>query len=79
MVSNDFFNRQTGLSMVCPITSTKRNYPLHTSAGSCSKIDGYIMVEQIRSTDYQARNAEFIEKAPAELLNEVLSLLHACL
>jgi mRNA-degrading endonuclease toxin of MazEF toxin-antitoxin module len=35
------------------------------------------MVEQIKSIDYQARNAKFIEKAPQDTLNEVLSILDA--
>ncbi len=78
VISNYFFNRQTGLSLVCPITSTKRNYPLHIMV-SCKEISGFVMAEQVKSVDYQSRNAGFIEKAPGELLSEVLSVLQACL
>ncbi len=29
VVSNDLFNRHTGLAIVCPITNTRRGYPFH--------------------------------------------------
>ena len=35
------------------------------------------MVEQIKSIDYQSRNAKFIEKAHQNTLYEVLSILDA--
>lgn len=78
VISNSFFNQKTGLSLVCPITSTKRDFPLHLGTACCSKISGYIMVEQVKSIDFQSRNVEFIGKAPDELLNEALSLLYSC-
>jgi mRNA interferase MazF len=37
------------------------------------------MVEQIKSVDYNSRKAKFIEKAAAELLNDVLAMLDACI
>jgi mRNA interferase MazF len=77
VISNDFFNRKTGLSIVCPITSTPKNYPLHVEL-SGMKINGFIMVEQVKSVDYQSRGVEFIEKVPGETLNEVLARLYAC-
>jgi mRNA interferase MazF len=79
VVSNDFFNSRTGLSLVCPITSSKRDNPLHTRINNIGKITGYIMVEQLRAVDFSSRNAEFIEKAPEELLKEILAKLDACL
>lgn len=79
VVSNGFYNQHTGLTLVCPVTSSKRNYPLHVEMNGCRLVSGSIMVEQVRAVDYTARNAEFIEKAPKELLNEVLSRLYACL
>lgn len=79
IVSNTLFNEKTGLAIACPVTSTVTNYPLHVAVQNCEKIKGCIMVEQIKSVDYHARNIEFIEKASNELLNEVLAILDACL
>lgn len=37
------------------------------------------MVEQIKSVDYVSRQVQFLEKAPNWILDEVLSILEACL
>ena len=31
VISNDLFNKHTGLCIACPITSTRRDYPFHVS------------------------------------------------
>ena len=79
VVSNTLFNRHTGLAMMCPITNTKRNTPFHVEVPLESSLTGYIMVEQIKSVDYASRQVRFVEKAPEFVLNEVLSILDACL
>lgn len=79
VVSNDFFNQHTGLALVCPLTSTRRDYPLHVEVMDSPAVHGYIMVEQTRSIDYRARNAAFIARAPVELVEEVCARLRACL
>ncbi|MCI0381235.1 MAG: type II toxin-antitoxin system PemK/MazF family toxin [Gemmataceae bacterium] len=79
VVSKTQFNRHTGLAMLCPITNTFRNYPFHVAMPSGSKLTGYIMVEQIKSVDYASRKAKFVAKAPRATLDEVLSILDACI
>ena len=79
VVSNTLFNRHTGLVMVCPITRTFRNIPFHVTIPEGSSLTGYIMVEQLKSVDIARRRAKFIEKAPGFVLDEVLSILDACL
>ena len=44
----------------------------------CKKTTGFIMIEQEKSLDYKARNIEFIEEAPAELIDEVLNYIKGC-
>jgi mRNA-degrading endonuclease toxin of MazEF toxin-antitoxin module len=36
------------------------------------------MVDQVKSVDYATRKAKFIEKAPDELVTDVLDVLDAC-
>ena len=79
VVSKTLFNRHTGLALLCPITNTSRNFPFHVPVPEGSKLTGYIMVEQIKSADYASRKAKFIEKAPRDVLEEVLAILDACL
>ena len=79
VVSNTLFNARTQLAMVCPITNTFRNVPFHVKVPNDSSLTGYIMVEQIKSVDYATRQVQFLEKAPNSILDEVLSILDACL
>ena len=79
VIGRTTFNRHTGLAMVCPITSTFRNIPFHVSIPEGQAISGYVMVEQIKSVDYKSRNVKQVSKAPQSVLNEVLSILDACI
>lgn len=79
VVSNDLFNRHTGLCFACPVTNTSRDYPFHVSVPDDAGVTGFVMVEQIKSIDYRARMAKRIAAAPSELLDEVLALLDACI
>ena len=79
VVSSSLFNRHTRLAMLCPITSTFRNFPFHVEIPRLSSVNGYVMVEQIKSVDFASRKAKFAEKAPQSVIDEVLSILDACI
>jgi len=79
VVSNDLFNSSTGLTIVCPITNTRRDFPFHVSIDDDPKITGVVMVEQVKSIDFRTRSARRISKASSGVLEEVLSLLDACI
>jgi PemK-like protein. len=42
-------------------------------------VTGFIMVEQVKSIDFRSRKARRLGKASAEMLEEVLSILDACI
>lgn len=79
VVSNFLFNRATGLAIVCPITNTNRNIPFHLPVPSSSSLTGFVMVEQVKSVDYNARKVKFVEKAPVELIEDVIALVDVCI
>ena len=79
VVSNTLFNQRTGLAIVCPITSTERGYPFHVAIADSPDIRGFVMVEQVKSMDFNARKAKLIGKASDGMLDEVLSILDACI
>ena len=79
VVSHDVFNQGTGLAIVCPITNTRRDYPFHVAIPEGNDVAGFVMVEQVRSIDYRARQAKRIGKAPDPVLQETLSLLDTCI
>lgn len=79
VVSNDLFNRHTGLCLVCPVTNTRRDHPFHVPVPEGENVTGLVMVEQVKSVDFRAREARRIGRAPAQVLDEVLSLLDAAI
>ncbi len=79
VISNTLFNKKTKLAIVCPITNTDRNIPLHIKIPEDSVFTGFVMVDQIKSIDYKSRKIKFIEKSNPDLVNEVLAILDAIL
>jgi mRNA interferase MazF len=77
VISNQLFNKATGLAIVCPITHTNRGIPFHVSVPPQSSLTGYIMVEQVKSVDFVSRQIKFVEKAPVETVMDVLGILDA--
>jgi mRNA interferase MazF len=78
VVSNTLFNKHTGLSIVCPITNADRSFPFHVAVKDNSRLTGFIMVEQVKSIDFRTRAAKRIGSASDAVLDEVLSILDAC-
>lgn len=74
IVSNQIFNQHLGLAFACPITNTKRDFPFHIEVNS-PNITGFVMTEQLKSIDYNARNIKFIEKANQETISQVLGII----
>ena len=79
VVSNTLFNEHTGLAIVCPITTTRRDFPFHVAIENHPDITGFVMVEQVKSIDYRARHLRHIGNAPVNILEEVLALLDSFL
>ncbi len=79
VVSNFLFNRHTGLAIVCPLTNTERNFPFHVAVVNDPNVTGFVMVEQVKSIDFRARKAKRIGRASDSVLEEVLSILDACI
>ena len=79
VISNYLFNKATGLAIVCPITNTNRGVPFHLPVPSSSSLTGVVMVEQVKSVDFKTRKAKFVEKAPTQLVEDVLAIVDVCL
>jgi mRNA interferase MazF len=79
VVSNDLFNKHTGLAIVCPVTSTDRRYPFHLAIPRTSSVTGFVMVEQVKSVDFARRRARFVQRATAEFVDDVLDLIDVCI
>jgi mRNA interferase MazF len=76
IVSNNSYNSITGLYLVCPITNTDKDFPLHIRLDENTRTTGVVLCEHVKALDLIARNATFKEHLPDDLLNEVLDIIY---
>jgi len=69
------YSSKVGLAILCPITSQIKNYPFEVLIPDGLEIGGAILSDQVKSLDWKIRQAEFICKLPASVLEEVLQKL----
>ena len=76
VVSNNTFNNftKTG-AMICPITNTDKGFKIQIRLDDSTKTSGVIMCDQAKILDIGNRNAEFIEKAPEDILVEAVDIV----
>lgn len=55
VISNNVFNKNTNLAILCPITNTDNKFPLHVALDSRTQTTGVILCEHIKSLDLNAR------------------------
>jgi mRNA interferase MazF len=79
VVSVDAFNIATRLAFCCPITNTEKRTAFHVRVPSELGLTGFVMCEQMKSIDYRARHVKHVGRAPKDFLDEVLSVIDACL
>lgn len=73
------YNAKVRLALVCPITFKVKGYPFEVALPDNLDVSGVILADQIKSLDWQTRNAEFICKAPPTLMAEVMAKLKTLL
>ena len=75
IISPRAYNQRVGLAICCPIKSQMKGYPFEVSLGTEGRTRGVVLSDQVKSLDWRARRAEFIECAPAAVTGEVLGKL----
>jgi mRNA interferase MazF len=71
IISKEMYNRNTNQIVVCPITSKAKPLPMRILLDDRTKTQGYIMCDQIRTFDINARKPKFAESLPDNLLDVV--------
>jgi mRNA interferase MazF len=64
------YNRASGLVVVCPLTSRRKNYPFALPT-VLDQVEGAVLVDHLKSMDWAARRASFHSKADSQLLQRV--------
>lgn len=76
IISNESYYRNTRLLIVCPISSTENNFPLHLKLDARTKTSGAVLSQHIRTIDPEARPISFIETAPFDFFGKVIKTIN---
>ena len=71
VISQKIYNKKTCLAVICPITSHVKGYGFEVGLADTLKTQGVVLSDQVRSLDWQARRAVFIERAPSAVVSQV--------
>ena len=73
VISPGSYNSKTGLLVCCPLTTKSKGYPFEVVVGD--EQDSVVLADQVKSLDWQARNAKKKSTVSAEVLAETRAKL----
>ena len=77
VISPREFNEPSRLAIFCPITSNVKGHPFEVALPTSQSINGAVLVDHIKSLDWNARGVQFAMKSRPTTLAEVLGKLSA--
>lgn len=79
VLSPKAYNRKTGLALVCPITSHVKAYPFEVLIPDGGGVSGVVLADQVKSVDWMARQAAFIDRVSQAVVTRTLGLMRTLL
>ncbi|MGA9564854.1 MAG: type II toxin-antitoxin system PemK/MazF family toxin [Candidatus Korobacteraceae bacterium] len=70
VLTDQRYNRASGLAVVCPLTSKRKPYPFALPI-TLDQVEGAVLVDQLKSLDWSGRSAKFHSKAEPALVSRV--------
>src|ERR1700757_5265658 len=70
VLTDQRYNRASGLAVVCPLTSKRKPYPFALPL-TVDQVEGAVLVDQLKSMDWALRRAKFHSKSDPALVNKV--------
>jgi len=70
VLTDQRYNRASGLAVVCPLTSKRKPYPFALPV-TVGQVEGAVLVDQLKSMDWAGRKAKFHSKAEPGLVSKV--------
>jgi mRNA interferase MazF len=78
VLTDQLYNRASGLMIVCPLTSKRKPYPFALPV-VVDEIEGAVLVDHLKSVDWKARTAVFHSRADPALMAKVRAYIAALL
>jgi mRNA interferase MazF len=79
VVSSKPYNSKTKLALICPVTNKRKDYPFEVPIPSGLSVTGVILADQVKSLDFQGRNATFGCRLPNDVTDDVIVKLQTLL
>ena len=73
-LSHKMISDYASIAIFAPISNTNRKYPLYIPLQK-TKTTGSVLLDQLVTIDYSARDFQFVETIPSALLLQLLSIV----
>jgi mRNA interferase MazF len=70
-LSNKMISDIANIAVFAPISNTKRQYPLYVKLNGL-QTTGSVLLDQLVTIDYNARNFKYVESAPRDVIQDLL-------
>lgn len=76
IISPQKFNKVSSLAFACPITTKIKGFSFEVEIiDNPGRVYGVVLVHHLRSIDWKAREVEYVEDAPQQVVDEVVAKL----
>nr|MDP2191333.1 endoribonuclease MazF [Rhodoferax sp.] len=79
VLSPKAYNAATGLMLCCPVTTQVKGYPFEVTLVGSKGLKGVVLSDQVRSMDWEARQAKMAGRAADDVVADVLAKLKVLL
>ena len=69
------YNKRVGLALICPVTGQGKGYPFEVAIPEGEAVHGFVLADQVKSLDWNARGIRAAGKAPREVVVDTLGRL----
>ncbi len=73
------YNLERGLALVCPVSTRIRGYRFEVPVQNDVGINGVVLSDQVKSTDWRARYARYAGTASHDVVDEVIARIETLL
>ena len=77
VVSSYEFNLSNSMTIVCPITTRMRPFPLHETLPEDCCVCGSVVMEQLRALDLDARPCRLLGRLDDETLDKIITCIRS--